>query len=145
MIHDQCIRRRGRNALAALVLGVASAWGLAAHAAEISVTLSGAQEVPPVNTTARGSVVVKINDDGSVNGSVYTSAVMGTAAHIHSGAAGMNGPVVLPLTKGADGTWSVPDGAKLTPAQLGMFKSGELYVNVHSAAHPDGEIRGQLK
>jgi hypothetical protein len=39
----------------------------------------------------------------------------------------------------------VPDNAKLTEEQYRRFQMGELYVNVHSAAHPDGEIRGQLK
>ena len=65
-------------------------------------------------------------------------------AHIHEGAAGANGPVIVPLTKDGD-TYKVPAGAKLTSAQLASFKAGNLYVNVHSAANPGGEIRGQLK
>jgi len=123
----------------------ASLWTLSAAAADVAVALSGAEEVPAVNTTARGQGAVKVADDGAVSGSVTTSGITGTAAHIHSAAAGKNGPVVVPLQKGNDGSWSVPSGAKLTPDQLKMFKEGELYVNVHSTAHPDGEIRGQLK
>jgi hypothetical protein len=110
-----------------------------------NVTLSGAEEVPPVTTSASGSGTITVKDDKSVSGSVTTTGVVGTAAHIHTGAKGHNGPVIVPLTKGSDGnTWSVPEGRKLTDAQYSAYKAGNLYVNVHSAAHKGGEIRGQL-
>jgi hypothetical protein len=56
-----------------------------------------------------------------------------------------NGPVIIPLTKGPNNTWSVPAGAKLTDAQYASFKAGNLYVNVHSAANKGGEICSRLK
>jgi hypothetical protein len=52
--------------------------------------------------------------------------------------------VIVPLTKNGD-TYSAPDGAKLTEAQLSAFKAGNTYVNVHSAMHKGGEIRAQLQ
>jgi len=111
-----------------------------------NVTLSGAEEVPPVKTSASGSGTIKVKDDKSVSGSVTTTGVVATAAHIHTGAAGRNGPVIIPLTKSSDGnTWTVPLGAKLTDAQYNEYKAGNLYVNVHSAANKGGEVRGQLK
>jgi hypothetical protein len=79
-----------------------------------------------------------------VSGSVTTTGVQGMAAHIHTGAADKNGPVIIPLTKDGD-TYKVPAGAKLTPDQMKAFKAGELYVNVHSADNKGGEIRAQLK
>jgi hypothetical protein len=124
-----------------------SAWdSTKAFATGSNVKLSGGEEVPPVTTTASGSGWIKVKDDMSVSGSIKTTGIAGTAAHIHSGAPGKNGPVVITLTKGADGsTWSVPAGAKLTDAQYKEYKAGNLYVNVHSAAHKGGELRGQLK
>ncbi len=111
-----------------------------------NVKLSGANEVPPVTTSASGSGKITVKDDKSISGSVKTTGVVGTAAHIHVGAAGKNGPVIIPLTKSSDGnTWSVPAGKKLTDAQYKEYKAGNLYVNVHSAAHKGGEVRGQLK
>ena len=115
-----------------------------AVAADVKVTLSGANEVPPVTTSASGSGTITIGDDGSVSGSVTTTGVMGTAAHIHEGAEGQNGPVAVPFVKDGD-TYKAAPGAKLTEAQMAKFKAGELYFNVHSAANPNGEIRGQLK
>ena len=109
------------------------------------VKLSGDQEVPPVKTSASGSGTIMVNPDMTVSGSVNTTGVAGTAAHIHSGAMGKNGPVAVPLTKSGDAGWSVPAGAKLTADQYKAYKAGELYVNVHSAANKGGEIRGQLK
>jgi hypothetical protein len=133
---------RIRTVAAALVLGALS-FG-AAFAADIKVTLSGASEVPPVTTSASGSGMITVGSDGSVSGSVTTTGVAGTAAHIHEAPADKNGPVIVPLIKEGD-TYKVPPGAKLTEAQMASFKAGNLYVNVHSAANPGGEIRGQLK
>jgi hypothetical protein len=116
-----------------------------AFADEVKVTLSGAQEVPAVTTSASGSGTIMINADMSVAGSVTTTGIAGTAAHIHLAAAGKNGPVIVPLTKSGDNAWSVPAGAKLTDDQYKAYKAGDLYVNVHSAANKGGEIRAQLK
>jgi hypothetical protein len=107
--------------------------------------LTGDQEVPPVTTAATGSSTIRIAADGSVSGEVKTTGIDGTMAHIHTGARGVNGPVIVPLAKTADGTWSVPAGAKLTSDQLAAYKAGGLYVNVHSDAHKGGEIRAQLQ
>jgi hypothetical protein len=126
--------------LASALLAVGSA-----SAADIKVKLVGAEETPPVTTSASGSGTITIGADKSVSGSVKTSGIEGVAAHIHTGAMGQSGPPIISLTKGADGTWSVPAGAKLTDEQYDAFKAGNLYVNVHSAAHKGGEIRGQLK
>ena len=131
---------------AALVLG-ASVIGFgstAAIAADVKVTLTGDQEVPPVKTVGVGSGFFAIGNDKSISGSVNTAGITGTVAHIHEGAPGKNGPVIIPLTKKGD-TYSVPAGLKLTDGQLATFEAGNLYVNVHSAANPGGELRGQLK
>lgn len=111
----------------------------------IKVTLSGSQEVPPVTTSASGNGTIIISADKSASGSITTSGVAAIAAHIHLGASGKNGPVIIPLAKTSDNVWSVPAGAKLTDAQYESYKAGDLYVNVHSASHKGGEIRGQLK
>lgn len=113
------------------------------QAAELK--LSGANEVPAVTTSATGSGTITVADDGTMSGSIKTTGIQGTMAHIHIAAAGKNGPVALPLAKGADGaTWSVPAGTKLSAEQLKSYKAGELYVNVHSETNKGGEIRAQL-
>ena len=109
----------------------------------VSVSLSGAEEVPPVKTAGTGSGSFRLAEDGALTGSVTTKDVPGTVAHIHLGVKGKNGPVIVPLTKSGD-TYSVPEGRKLTSAQVKAFKAGELYVNVHSARHKGGEVRGQI-
>jgi hypothetical protein len=110
----------------------------------ISVSLSGAEEVPPVKTEATGSGSFRVAEDGAITGSVTTKNVAGTAAHIHQGAKGKNGPVIVPLAKNGD-TYSVPAGRKLTEAQMKALKAGELYVNVHSNKYKGGEVRAQLQ
>ncbi|MGH8635028.1 MAG: CHRD domain-containing protein, partial [Burkholderiales bacterium] len=111
-----------------------------------NVTLSGAEEVPPVTTSGSGSGTITVKDDKSVSGSIKVSGVTILAAHIHIGPAGRNGPVIIPLTRSSDGnTFTVPDGAKLTDAQYEAYKAGGLYVNFHSAAYKGGELRAQLK
>ena len=108
------------------------------------VSLTGAEEVPAVKTEAKGSGSFRIANDGAVSGSVTTTGIKGTMAHIHLAAKGANGPVIVPLTKNGD-TYSVPEGRKLTPAQMDALKAGNLYVNVHSDANKGGEVRAQLR
>ena len=110
----------------------------------VSVKLSGGEEVPPVQASGSGSGTIRVNADGTVSGSVTTTGVEGTMAHIHQGAKGQNGPVIIPLTKSGD-TYTVPPGAKLTDAQLKAFKEGNLYVNVHTTRNKGGEVRGQIQ
>jgi hypothetical protein len=110
-----------------------------------TVTLSGANEVPPVTTSATGTASVTIRPDHTVTVKETVTGMTATASHIHQGAAGANGPVIVPFTKSGDNTFVTADGAKLTDAQYDAYKAGNLYVNVHTAANPGGEIRGQLK
>jgi hypothetical protein len=128
-----------------LCIAIALAFGATAWGATVKVTLNGSEETPPVMSSASGSGSITVNDDHSVSGSLQTSGIEGTAAHIHVGAPGQSGPPIIFLTKGEGGTWTVPAGSKLTAEQYASYKAGNLYVNVHSAAHPGGEIRGQLK
>jgi len=133
------------SALCAAAVISLAAYSSFAVGADVKVMLSGDQEVPAVNTKATGSGTISVGADKSVSGSVTTTGIAGTMAHIHEGAPGSNGGVAIPLAKNGDNGWSVPAGAKLSDAQYEEFKAGKLYVNVHSAAHPGGEIRGQLK
>jgi hypothetical protein len=130
---------------AALAIAAGVLPGCAGTPGGSSLNLSGANEVPPVSTTATGTGTITVGADMSVSGSVTTTGLAGTAAHIHMGAAGANGPVIVPMEKTGDNVWTVKAGAKFTEAQYQAYKAGGLYVNVHSAANKGGEIRDQLK
>ncbi|HEX3632086.1 MAG TPA: CHRD domain-containing protein [Casimicrobiaceae bacterium] len=111
-----------------------------------TLTLTGDNEVPPVvGSPMSGTATVTVNPDRTVSVKVAVTGMTATASHIHEGAPGTNGPVIVPFTKTADNTFASPDGAKLTESQYASYKAGNLYVNVHSAAHPIGEIRAPIK
>lgn len=135
----------GLGVAALLLVGCAEMKEMAQSGHMVNVQLSGGEEVPPVSTAARGAGSIQINADKSVSGSVTTTGIGGVAAHIHTGARGANGPVTVGLVKTSENVWSVPAGAKLTDPQYQAFLAGNFYVNVHSAAHKGGEIRGQMK
>jgi CHRD domain len=131
---------RGLAASAAFVIGSGSAL-----AVDLKVELTGAQETPPVTTSASGTGTIAVAADKSVSGTIKTKGIDGTVAHIHVGAPGQSGPPIITLDKGSHGVWSVPSGSKLTDEQYASYKAGNLYVNVHSAEHKPGEIRAQIK
>ena len=109
--------------------------------------LNGANEVPAVTTTASGTGVLALNPTtNQISGFIKTTGITGTAAHIHEGAAGIAGGVIVPLTQtpAGSGVWVVPAGQLLTTSQVASFNAGNLYFNVHSTANPGGEIRGQI-
>lgn len=110
----------------------------------VSTLLTGAEETPPVTTNASGTGTVSVEAaTNKITGVVVTRGIIGTAAHIHLGAAGVPGAIIITLSGGPT-VWTVPDNTFLTAAQLTSFINGELYFNVHSVTYPDGEIRGQL-
>ena len=132
-------------ALAGAMAIVAGCQSMAPMMAGQEIALSGANEVPAVATSASGTGTVTINADRTVSAKVTVTGMTATASHIHEGAAGANGPVIVPFTKTGDNTFAAPDGAKLTESQYASYKAGNLYVNVHSARNPGGEVRAQLK
>lgn len=140
---DKAITTVRAQALAAALALVA--FSGACFAADVKVLLTGAEETPPVTTTATAAGTISIAADKSVSGTIKTTGIVGTVAHIHVGAPGQSGPPIITLDKTADNLWSVPAGSKLTDEQYASFKAGNLYVNVHSAEHKPGEIRAQLK
>ena len=128
-----------------LIIAIALAVGAPVLGADSKVTLNGDQEVPPVNTPATATGTISVDADKSISGSITTSGIVGTMAHIHEGPTGKNGGVAVPLTKTAENVWSIPPNTKLSDAQYASYKAGDLYVNVHSAEHKGGEIRAQIK
>lgn len=126
--------------LAALVLAAAAQ----AQTLHFESMLSGAFEAPATNaSTATGRAIIDYNAaTGSLAYSVTVSGMVANAAHIHSGAAGVPGGVIITLSGGPT-SWS--GSAFLPAAQLTNLLHDGLYVNVHSVAFPNGEIRGQIR
>ena len=107
--------------------------------------LSAAQEVPANASTATGTGTLVIDPaTRGASGSIVLTGITAAAAHIHLGAPGVNGPIIVTLTDAGGGTWTVPANTVLTADQLKAYKQGNLYYNAHSAAFPGGEIRGQI-
>jgi hypothetical protein len=113
-----------------------------------TATLTSAEEVPPA-TDSRGTGTAEVRVDTSTNELTWKVTYSGltgpaTMGHIHGPAAkGQNAGVVVPFTNVA-GQTSAEGKAKITQAQYGDLAAGLYYVNIHTAAHPGGEIRGQL-
>jgi hypothetical protein len=108
-------------------------------------TLSGNQEVPPNSSLATATGCLMINPfTKGVAARVETQGISGTLAHAHQGAPGVVGPVIVPFTQTSDGVWTSAPGATASDDFLVAFIAGNTYENVHSAALPVGEIRGQL-
>lgn len=114
------------------------------YAQPMSVSLNGASEVPPVTTSAAGTGQITVLSDHTVSGSIKISGFAPTMAHIHEAAVGQSGPPVITLKQTGSDSFAVPPDAKLSDAQYTSYLYGKLYVNVHSAQHPNGEIRAQL-
>jgi CHRD domain len=137
-----------------LVLGVCLtglAWGGLAQAKPVTfnVQLSGAQQVPPLNVSSTGEAA--ITWDAASRGVSWAITYSGTTtpvtmAHFHLGAKGKNGPVEIWLTKRGSPVKSPIEGsATLSPEQAKAFEAGDFYINVHTQAHPAGELRGQVE
>lgn len=112
-----------------------------------SATLTGVEETPPNASPAKGIGVLAFDpNDRSFHARVVSSGVADNAAHIHEGAPGVAGPIVIPLTKEPGSVVWEAKGI-LTPAQEDALRAGDLnyYFNVHSPTFPAGEIRGQIE
>jgi hypothetical protein len=135
-----------RNGLAALALATAFAGGAAyAETMTMDVELSGAQQVPPIETSASGTAEVTYDTETrKLSWELEYTGLSGdaTAAHIHGPAdEGENAPPVFPIKEASGSEGS----EELTEEQAELLMDGKMYINVHTAANPDGEIRGQVK
>lgn len=123
-----------------------------------AVMLSGRQEVPPVGSSASGNATLQI-DPGRMFVTVtveFSGLTNPTEAHIHLGEVGVDGPILFPLASGpytsplvvtlsqADLAILAPQGSLTFSDAVDAILEGRTYVNLHTAAFPDGEIRGQV-
>jgi hypothetical protein len=135
-----------RTMLATLALGATIAFAGPAFADKMKATLDGKSEVPP-NTSA-GKGTADLNYDAAskkLSWKVTYSGLSGpaTAAHFHGPAeSGKNAGVAVPISNPASSP--VEGSATLTDAQAADLVAGKYYVNIHTAANPGGEIRGQV-
>jgi hypothetical protein len=126
-------------------------WGAPSLAAPVTfkVALTGPQQVPPVETAAAGTAEITYDPATRVvKWTVTYDGLSGpaTMAHFHGPAASgaVAAPVIWLTEKGAAVTGPIKGEATLTPEQAEQFTSGMWYVNIHTAANPKGEIRGQV-
>lgn len=140
-----------RRALFAAAGFAGALWvGLASAApVSFSVPLSGAEQVPPVQTAGKGTAELTYDPvtrmvAWTINFSDLSGPV--TMAHFHGpAAAGKNGAVAIWLTKkGAMAESPIKGSATLTPEQAKDFTAGDWYINIHTSKNPAGEIRGQV-
>ena len=134
------------SSLATAALAVASLAAPVVAAPGLTASLSGANEVPPADPDGSGSVTVKINTGKGIV--CYELTVSGiepaTAAHIHNAPAGVNGPVVVPLTPPTNGSSSGCVEVVRSLAKAIATSPDQYYVNVHNVNYPAGAVRGQL-
>lgn len=132
-------------AAATLAFSLAGVTGAYADEMKMTAELSGAEQVPPVTTDAKGTTEVTFDSaTRKLSWELEYSGLSGpaTAAHFHGPAdKGENAPPVVPIPEKESGS---EGSAELTEDQAKALMDGKLYVNVHTAAHPDGEIRGQV-
>lgn len=145
----------GALGIVALIAGGCASGASTTHGMPIT-RLTGGQEVPPVggNNTGSTDIVITLTKCPSSTtglscpqafGTLTVTGFTATAAHIHRAKAGANGPVIVTLTKTGENSFSVPDRAFISDSDFGAYNDNELYVNVHSANNPNGEVRGQLR
>jgi hypothetical protein len=112
-----------------------------------TTNLKGADEVPPNTTIGTGHVSAALDTaTKTLTYKVTYSGLTGpaTMAHFHGPAApGVNAPVVVPVPTSALAN-PMAGSAKLDDGQIADLEAGKWYFNIHTAAHPGGEIRGQL-
>jgi hypothetical protein len=123
----------------------------------VTVNLTGDEEVPPVQTEATGVAEFTPMGMDSIGYSINATNIEGaTAGHVHQGAKGENGPVVVTLFKYDTPMNQVSENGTITADKLegpmagkqisdlaAAGGNGTLYVNVHTEKNPNGEIRGQ--
>ncbi|QWG14950.1 CHRD domain-containing protein [Bradyrhizobium sediminis] len=135
-----------RTMLATLALGAAVAIAGPAFAEKLKATLDGKAEVPA--TTSAGKGTADLDYDAATKKLSWKLTYSGlsgpaTAAHFHGpAAAGANGGVALAIPNAAASP--VEGSATLTDAQAADLMAGKYYINIHTAANPAGEIRGQV-
>jgi hypothetical protein len=141
-----------RQSLLRAALAASLAFGLVAcqtappaNALRLGAQLTGGAEVPPKSVPGTGMAEVTYNrDTGVLSWRVTYSGLTGplTGAHFH-GPAGptANAGVVVPIASTAS---PITGEARITPTQAGDLMAGLWYLNLHTAANPGGEIRGQV-
>jgi len=114
---------------------------------KMKASLNGSSEVPPTDSKGTGAVDVtydsaskKLSWKGTYSGLTGPA----TAAHFHTGEAGKNGGVAVPIFQGPTAKSPFEGSATLTDAQAADLTSGKMYVNVHTEKNKGGEIRGQV-
>jgi hypothetical protein len=147
---ERCLIQRRKNKMSRILgLTLLAAMALAAPARAETVTfkatMSGAQEVPPKTTDGKGDAQATLDTTTKVlTYKVTYSGLTGpaTAGHFHGpAAAGANAGVAIPFANPAS---PISGTATLTDAQMADLMAGKMYANIHTAANPGGEIRGQM-
>ncbi|MBV9178084.1 MAG: CHRD domain-containing protein [Nitrososphaeraceae archaeon] len=165
LIFASSITIRPQPTLAAASAAVTTGGGKSTTQKAFTATMTGSEEVPPKNTKATGTATFVSSTDGSsVSYQIHVANIKGvTMAHIHSGAIGKNGPVVVTLFKSASPTGTMnrvfpilsqgtitsanlegPLKGKTISDLIRLMKDGTAYANVHTQQNPKGEIRGQI-
>jgi CHRD domain len=135
-----------KTMLVTLALGAAIAFAGPASADKMKATLDGKSQVPPNTSAATGTADIDYDPASKkLSWKLSYSGLSGpaTAAHFHGPAeAGKNAGVAVAIPNAA--TSPVEGSATLTDAQAADLAAGRYYINIHTAANPGGEIRGQV-